>query len=218
MTRARTRIDPRAEATREALIEEAETLFAQHGIDGVSLRQIGAAIGSSNTNVVAYHFGGKDELVQAIFRHRLLAIDEERAALLAEAEACGRGHDLAMLLSAMWRPLLEQTNRQGRHSYAAFLDSVFRSNSQSLRTALAPELKATNTIVQRIAAACETEFDERFAARLQICVAMVAAATQLIDQSGHQGERAEARFADMLTMMEAALRAPENKSKGRNTE
>jgi AcrR family transcriptional regulator len=214
MTGAR-RSDPRTEATREALIEEAETLFAQYGVDGVSLRQIGAAIGSANTNVVAYHFGGKEELVDAIFRHRLFAIDARRAELLETAEAAGEGEALAPLVDAMWRPLLEQTNRQGRHSYAAFLDGVIRSNSLSLRSALAPELEATNTIVNRIKAACGRALDEHFAARLQICVAMVATATQLIDQHDLKGEHAEALFLNMLSMMEAALLAPMPTQKGR---
>ena len=58
------RRDPRREATARALIEAAESLFGQAGVDGVSTRQIGAAIGSANTNVVAYHFGAKDALIE----------------------------------------------------------------------------------------------------------------------------------------------------------
>ncbi len=49
----RTRNDPRRAATRAAITETAETLFAEHGIDGVSLRQIGTAVGSANTSGVA---------------------------------------------------------------------------------------------------------------------------------------------------------------------
>jgi AcrR family transcriptional regulator len=82
----RTRLDPRREATQTALIEAAEMMFAGAGVDGISTRQIGAAIGSLNTNVVAYHFGSKHALIDAIFRHRLSAIDRRRAALLIEAD------------------------------------------------------------------------------------------------------------------------------------
>ena len=41
-TSPRTRKDPRKAATRAAIIEAAEPLFAESGIDAVSLRQIGA--------------------------------------------------------------------------------------------------------------------------------------------------------------------------------
>ena len=60
---SRRRIDPRREATRVALIEAAESLIAEAGVEGTSTRQIGAAIGSHNTNVVAYHFGSKEALL-----------------------------------------------------------------------------------------------------------------------------------------------------------
>ena len=83
------RPDPRGEATRIALIEAAESLFADSGVEGVSTRQIGAAIGSSNTNVVAYHFGGKEALIREVYRHRLPQIDRRRGELLKEAERAG---------------------------------------------------------------------------------------------------------------------------------
>ena len=46
----------------------AERLFALHGIDGVSLRQIAAEAGSANNSAVHYHFGSKTGLIAAIFR------------------------------------------------------------------------------------------------------------------------------------------------------
>ncbi|MET0908751.1 MAG: helix-turn-helix domain-containing protein, partial [Ilumatobacteraceae bacterium] len=60
---------PSASARR--IVEVAERLFALHGIDGVSLRQIAAAAGTANNSAVNYHFGSKDGLITAIFQYRL---------------------------------------------------------------------------------------------------------------------------------------------------
>ena len=40
--------------TRDQIIRAAEQLFAAHGIDGVSLREINRAAGQSNTGAVQY--------------------------------------------------------------------------------------------------------------------------------------------------------------------
>jgi AcrR family transcriptional regulator len=52
---------------KEQIVLAAERLFAERGLDGVSLREIGAAVGNANNSAVQYHFGSKDQLVRAIF-------------------------------------------------------------------------------------------------------------------------------------------------------
>ena len=47
------------EATRELLMVTAERLFAMNGVEGVSLREIQAAAGQSNSSVITYHFGSR---------------------------------------------------------------------------------------------------------------------------------------------------------------
>ena len=56
-------------ATRDNIIRAALTLFAKHGIDGVSLRQIVAAAGQSNPSAVHYHFQSKEGLLSAVVDH-----------------------------------------------------------------------------------------------------------------------------------------------------
>ena len=64
---------PAAKSTKEEIVLAGERLIADHGVDGVSMRQIGAAIGSGNNSAVLYHFGSKEKLVEAIFEYRLRA-------------------------------------------------------------------------------------------------------------------------------------------------
>ncbi|WP_280505436.1 TetR/AcrR family transcriptional regulator, partial [Nocardia farcinica] len=56
--------------SRQALLDAAEELFATQGIDSVSNRRIAEFAGQANHSAVAYHFGGRDDLIRAIFdRH-----------------------------------------------------------------------------------------------------------------------------------------------------
>ena len=51
--------------TRQAILAAARGLFAAHGVDGVSVREIAAAAGVNHALVHRY-FGAKDEMVAAI--------------------------------------------------------------------------------------------------------------------------------------------------------
>ena len=77
------------EATRELLMVTAERLIAMNGVEGVSLREIQAAAGQSNSSVITYHFGSQAGLVRALLEFRYRKINARRAELLREAR--GRG-------------------------------------------------------------------------------------------------------------------------------
>jgi len=110
------------EATRRLLLLTAERLFAERGLDRVSLREIGAAAGQRNTRVAQYHFGSKDGLVQAIFEHRLAGLEERRRARLDAIEAEGRTRDVPALVEALVLPLVEEV-RSGSY-YVRFLHQL----------------------------------------------------------------------------------------------
>lgn len=100
----------------EQLIRAAERLFAERGIDGVSLRQISAAAGNRNNSAVQYHFGTRDRLVQAIFEHRLPHLHERRAILAA----LHRPADLRSVVECHVLPILEQGEQPDGH-YLGFV-------------------------------------------------------------------------------------------------
>src|SRR5665811_1673394 len=60
----------------------AERLFAEHGMEGVGLRAI-TAEARVNLASIAYHFGSKDGLLEAVFAQRAAPIAQERLRLLA---------------------------------------------------------------------------------------------------------------------------------------
>jgi AcrR family transcriptional regulator len=110
------RSDP-GTATRVRLIETAERLFAERGIHGASLREIGAQAGQRNTAAARYHFGSVQGLVEAIFEHRMGPINECRLALLDELDAAGRGHDIDALTEAYLLPLSDCLGEPGQPSW-----------------------------------------------------------------------------------------------------
>ena len=73
-------------ATKAAVFNAAERLFALHGFQNVSVRDITAEAGV-NLASVNYHFGSKDALLFQIFRRRTSELNRERARLLHEAAA-----------------------------------------------------------------------------------------------------------------------------------
>jgi AcrR family transcriptional regulator len=70
---------------RDVLVSTAERLFAEQGIDAVSLRTVMAEAGT-NVAAVSYHFGTKDSLVEAVVRARSEEIRGARDTLLTALE------------------------------------------------------------------------------------------------------------------------------------
>lgn len=93
--------------TRSLILAAAERLYAERGLEGVSLREITEAAGQRNNAAVHYHFGGRDGLVRALFELRYSQLEERRAAVLAELDADGRGDDVPALVRALVAPFAE---------------------------------------------------------------------------------------------------------------
>jgi AcrR family transcriptional regulator len=108
-------------STKEELVLAAERLFAVHGIDGVSLRQIGAEAGRANNTVVQYHFGSKDGLVEAILVSRLHDLARRRELLMARA----RTDILRSVVEAQLLPVIELAEEE-RCYYLMFLEQLQR--------------------------------------------------------------------------------------------
>lgn len=84
-------------ATREKILEAAESLFAAQGFSA-SVRHITADAGC-NLAAVSYHFGGKERLYEEVFRSRLRPLREQRLqALRRRAESAGEGDTLEAFL------------------------------------------------------------------------------------------------------------------------
>jgi len=91
--------------TSERLLDAAERLFAERGIDAVSVRAVNAAAGA-NVAAVHYHFGSKELLVTAVLRRRMDGLAQRRLAMLAALPA-DRPPDVRAVVEALVVPLAE---------------------------------------------------------------------------------------------------------------
>lgn len=124
----------RARSTPLAIIDTAERLFGDYGIEGVSIRLIGLEANVANKSAVSYHFGSRSDLVRAIWENRLPVLDELRRTILDDILAQGLTGDRRAIVRALMLPNYLLVDGDGVHRYAAFFRSVMRwPEGQTLR-------------------------------------------------------------------------------------
>ncbi len=119
-------------ATKQRILESAETLFAEDGLASTSLRKITTRAGV-NLAAVNYHFGGKEELIKAVFSCRIENLNRERIRRLVQVEQ--QGLDVDGILTAFIAPALElaQDNRHGGNRFMKLLGRSYTGPYAFLR-------------------------------------------------------------------------------------
>jgi AcrR family transcriptional regulator len=116
------------------MIVAAERLFAERGIEGVSLREIGRVAGQRFKSAPQYYFGDRDGLVLAILEHRQEGLDGRRRAMLDDLEREDRLHDVRALVEVVVRPLADAIGTD-QAPYLGFLAMVNRYQGRHLVSA-----------------------------------------------------------------------------------
>jgi AcrR family transcriptional regulator len=178
-------------STKEVIVLVAERLFAQHGIHGVSLRQIGVAAGTSNNSAVQYHFGSKDGLIEAILGYRLPNVHQRRALLIAER----RPGDLRGWMECQVLTTMEQGELPGSH-YLGFLASLLQQEGLRILDRLSQDAQREAMDVWQRMAEQLPGLPSRLRAH------RIAQATMFIIRAGADRERAR---ADGLPLLDFAV-------------
>lgn len=110
-----------AASTRSRILLAAEAEFADHGFDGVSVRQI-ALRADVPVALINYHYGSKEGLYRAIFEMRAPMIVDQRIAglRLAEMEP-DLDRKVEMIVKAVLVPNLHMRSAEKNSSYARIL-------------------------------------------------------------------------------------------------
>ena len=128
--------------TRDRILDAAERLFVEHGFDGTSMRMITSAA-NANLAAVNYHFGSKDALVQAVFRRRLTALNQERLTELdlLEAEAGGATIKPSRIVEAFFGTALRMAadTEHGGRTFMRLLARTYHEPNAFVREFLAEE-------------------------------------------------------------------------------
>lgn len=111
--------------TTDELLDAAELLIAERGVEGVSLREIGTAARQRNNSAAQYHFGSKAGLLAALLERRMVHVNERRLELLGEITS-DDGVDplIDSLVDAWFRPLAEVVLVDPPTGYARFVAQV----------------------------------------------------------------------------------------------
>jgi len=134
--------------TRSRILDAAEALFVEHGLDATSMRMITTRAGV-NLAAVNYHFGSKDKLIQQVFQRRLAELNRQRLAALdaveAQAQSSGEGVKPSEVLKAFFTPALELATdmNDGGHTFMQLLGRTYTEPNAFVRQFLAEEYAAT---------------------------------------------------------------------------
>src|SRR5579864_5068831 len=115
--------------TKDRILNAAERLFAHHGIEATSLRNITTEAGV-NLAAVNYHFQSKEALLHAVIARRLDPVNEVRLAKLAACEAAAGDGALPLdqVIDALLRPVMEMMGGPGRE-FAPMMARIFTESS-----------------------------------------------------------------------------------------
>ena len=192
----------RVEDTRTRLLEAAERLFAERGVEAVSLREITRESGARNAIALQYHFEDRAGVLQAIFDKHVPEVEARRHAMLDEYEARGEP-DLRALASALVRPLAAKlADRDGGLHFLQIYAELVEGPKQ-------PIANGTTDSLTRWRQLLEPLLDEE-AARLHRRFTAILHTTQELGRRARTGPRADDRLftSYLIDVVAAILGAP----------
>lgn len=95
-----------ANKTKQTIIDAAARLFAEKGIDGVTLFDINKSANQANRNALQYHFRNKHGLLEAVLDKHGLKIMEQRQKRL-DALRAQKKFSLREIMNTLVQPLIE---------------------------------------------------------------------------------------------------------------
>ena len=161
-------------ATKAAVFCAAERLFALHGFQNVSVRDITAEAGV-NLASVNYHFGSKDGLLFEIFRRRTAELNRERARMLHEAnDRHGGKPPVREILEALFAPPLKWADPNGDRRIAVqFIIRARSEGTAEMREVLQNDVSHLRRFADALIAARPDLALEDVYWRLHFCLGMV---------------------------------------------
>jgi len=120
------------EGARERLITVGKRLFAEQGLDVVSLREIVRQAGVRHATAVQYHFGDREGLIAAILDEHGSRVSTRREAMLENLEADPDSVDARSVAAALVRPLArELDDTEGRYYLRIYTQWIQRLSESS---------------------------------------------------------------------------------------
>lgn len=204
----------KGERTRLRLKKAALRLFAQKGLESVSIRDIQLAAGQKNNGSISYYFASRDALIREIVADIARLLDEDNNRRLDALEAQGGPRDIREVAQILL-PDMERHGAGAREfSYQLqVFTSVLTTRRELLFEATAGADRATRRCFAHISRMAPEMPAEILRQRLQLMLlfALTALASMQADPGGHRNwkslwdrKSAEPNLADMMAGMIAA--------------
>lgn len=206
---------PDPAATRDKLLDAATHLFAERGIDNVSIAEIVRASGQRNASAVHYHFGGRDGVLLALLAQHVPAIAERRRELIEKARKQPPS-DVRSATEAVVRPVSEFAQRGWRERAYLMIGTelthwLARADTPDIRDLM--EQTAGFEAWGLLRSRCNGVPDDLWDERQEICISFIGRAcadrARLLDQEGEHPVLSDDRFVDnLISMVVGAMTAP----------
>ena len=193
--------------TRDRLLDAATALFAERGVDNVSVAEIVRTADQRNASAVRYHIGSRTDVLYGVLERHVPVLAAHRRALLEQVR-CGSPDDRLAATAVIVRPLADFARRGWRER--AYLR--IGSELSGMLDRMTPEIRslmretagyeAWELLRQR----CPEVPDDLWRIRCELCIVFVARAVadwaRLLDESAtKQGALPDERFVDNLIAM-----------------
>jgi AcrR family transcriptional regulator len=205
--------------TREKLIDAAARLFAERGVDNVSINEIVRAAGQRNASAVHYHFGTRDQVLYAVLARHVPTIADRRLELLVAARKRPT-RDVRVAAQAIVRPVTEFAQRGWRErAYLQIGSEVAQSIERATKDIKALfEQTAGYEAWNLMRSRCPKVPDDVWDERQQICIVFIGRASadraRQLDRGGKHPVLSDDRFVDnLVNMVVGAMTAPAPRSR-----
>lgn len=199
------------------MLDEAERLFATKGFAGPSLREITLAAGHRNASAVAYHFGNRQGLLDAVWQRRTQLTNARRSQLLAEIERTGRVGDPRALVEAHVLPLTEEMGRRDRSYWARLNEARLAELPLDFVPAVATDLERFSgpvplhvllSLLGHLRDAVARDHPEAASLRVALCVRFVIGSLAAWERDAETGRCTRdglPAYADQIVVAAVAL-------------
>jgi AcrR family transcriptional regulator len=201
-------------STRDRLLDSAAQLFAEKGLDNVSIAEIVRGAGQKNVSAVHYHFGNRDEVLREVLARHVPAIAERRIELLGESRAHPTSGPRSAV-EAIVRPLTEFAQRGWRErcylQIGSELTGSLSGASPAIRALMADTAgyEAWDEFRHR----CSGVPEDLWRVRREICIVFIGRAAadraRILSAADGAPVLSDDRFVDnLIDMVIGAMSAP----------
>jgi len=201
-------------STRDLLLDAAARLFAQRGIDNVSIAEIVRTANQRNASAVHYHFGSRDEILRAVLARHVPAIADRRRQLLERARS-KPARDVRSAAEAVVRPVTEFAQGGWREWAYLQIGSELTGTVDRVTPEIRELLKQTAGYEawELLRERCPQVPADLWPARQEICIVFIGRAAadraRTLDGGDRHDIESDDRFVDNLVdMVIGAMTAP----------